>query len=98
MYLRIEEIHNIEHKIEKEKLNKEYVRRLRLGLVTELNAKNKIQEVAPWAVPILRYRFGIFNWFQEELQKLDRKTRKLLYVHGQHYTKEDVDRLYIPGK
>jgi hypothetical protein len=34
----------------------------------------------------------------EELQKLDTKTRKPLYIHGQHHTKEDVDSSYIPRK
>jgi hypothetical protein len=29
---------------------------------------------------------------------LDRKTRKLLPIHGQHYLKDDVDRLYVPRK
>ena len=41
---------------------------------------------------------GIVNWHQEELQKLDRKTRKLLTIHGQHHPKADVDRLYVPRK
>ena len=50
------------------------------------------------AVLILRYRFGIINWHQEKLQKLDRKTRKLLTIHGQHHPKADVDRLYVPRK
>jgi len=48
------------------------------------------------AVLILRYRFGIINWHQEKLQKLDRKTRKLLTIHGQYHPKADVDRLYVP--
>ena len=47
---------------------------------------------------VLRYSFGIVNWHQEELQKLDRKTRKLLTIHGQHHPKPDVDRLYVPRK
>jgi hypothetical protein len=42
--------------------------------------------------------FGIINWLQEELQNLEGKTRKLLYVHGEDHTKADVDRLYIPRK
>ena len=33
-----------------------------------------------------------------EVQKLDRKTRKLLTIHGQHHPKADVDRLYVPRK
>ena len=65
---------------------------------TETSAKNKIQAIGSMAVPVLRYSFGIVNWHQEELQKLDRKTRKLLTVHGQHRPKADVDRLYVPRK
>jgi hypothetical protein len=48
-------------------------------------------------VPVFRYSFGI-NWHQEKLQNLDRKTRKLLAIHGQHHSKTDVDRLYGPRK
>jgi hypothetical protein len=50
------------------------------------------------ALPVLKYNFGIVNWQQEELQKLDRKTRKLLTIRGQHHSKGDVDRLYVPRK
>ena len=50
------------------------------------------------AVPVPRYSFGIINWHQEELQKLDRKTRKLITIHGQHHPKADIDRLYVPRK
>jgi len=83
---------------EKEKLKKEYLRRLRLVLGTELSAKNKIEAIGSLEVPILRYSFGIVNWHQEELQKLNRKTRKLLTIHGHHYPKVDVDRLYVHRK
>ena len=41
-YLGIEENVDIQHKNEKEKLKKEYLRRVRLVLGTELSAKNKI--------------------------------------------------------
>ena len=60
-YLRIEENFDIQHKNEKEKLKKEYLRRLRLVLSTELSAKNKIQAIGSLAVPVLRYSFGIIN-------------------------------------
>jgi len=59
-------------------LRKEYFRRLRLVLGTELSAKNKIKAFGSWAVPVLRSRFGKFICLEEELQKLDRKTRKAL--------------------
>ena len=44
-YLGIEESFDIQHKNEKEKLQKEYLRRLRLVLGTELSAKNKIPAI-----------------------------------------------------
>jgi hypothetical protein len=34
----------------------------------------------------------------KDLQKLDRKTRKLLIVHGQRHPKADVDCLYVSRK
>jgi len=97
-YLDIEESFDIQHKNEKEKLKKEYLRRLRLVLGTELSAKNTVQAIGSLAVPVLRYSFGTVNWHQVELQKLDRKTRKLLTIHGQHHPKADVDRLYVRRK
>jgi len=97
-YLGIEESFDIQQKNEKEKLKKEYLRRLRLVLGTELSAKNKIQAIGTLAIPVLRYSFGIINWHQEELQKLDWETRKLLTIHGQHPPKADVDHLYVPRK
>ena len=97
-YLGIEESFDIRHKNEKPKLKKEYLRRLRLVLSTELSAKNKIQAIGSLAVPVLRYRFGIITWHQEELQNLDRKPRKVLTIHGDHHAKADVDRLYVHRK
>ena len=82
----------------KEKLKKEYLRRMILVLDTELSTMNKIQAIGSLAVPVLRYSFGTVNWHQEELQKLHRKTRKLLTVHGQHHPNAEVDRLYLPRK
>jgi hypothetical protein len=96
-YLGIEDSFDIQHKNEKVKLKNEYWRRLKLVLRTELSAKNNIPAIGSLAVPILTYSFGIVNCHQEELQKLDRKKRKLT-IHGQHHPKADVDRLYVPIK
>jgi hypothetical protein len=35
-----------------------------------------MQTIGSLAVPEIRYNFGIINWHQEEIKKLDRKTRK----------------------
>ena len=58
----------------------------------------KFKQLDDGAVPVLRYSFGIVNLHQEELQKLDRKTRKLPTIHRQHHPKAHVDRLYVPRK
>jgi hypothetical protein len=58
----------------------------------------KFKQLDHWQYQYLRYSFGIINWQQEELQKLDRKTRKLLTIHGEHHQKADVDRLYVSRK
>jgi hypothetical protein len=57
-----------------------------------------MQAIGSLAVPVLRYSFGLINWHQEEIQKLDRKTRKMLTIYGQHYPRADIDRLYVPKK
>jgi len=51
-----------------------------------------------WQYQYLDTVFGIVKWHQEELQKLDQKTRKLLTIYGQHQPKADVEHLYVPRK
>jgi len=41
----------------KERLKKEYTRRLSMILKSELNAQNKITAIGALAVPVLRYSF-----------------------------------------
>ena len=82
----------------KEKVRKEYYRRVKLALRSELNAGNKITAVNTLAVPVLTYSFHIINWQLQEIKKLDRKTRKLLTMYKIHHPKADVDRLYISRK
>jgi hypothetical protein len=66
-YLGIEESDGLQHQQMKERLKKEYTRRLRMILKSELNAKNKITAVGILAIPVLRYSFGIINWRLEEI-------------------------------
>jgi hypothetical protein len=37
------------------------------------------------------------NWHQE-IQKLGRKIRKILTIHGQYHSRADFDHLYVPRK
>ena len=51
-YLGIEEIEGIQHQQMKERLKKQYSRRLRMILKSELNARNKITAIGALAVPV----------------------------------------------
>jgi hypothetical protein len=79
----------------KQKVRKEYIRRVRLVLDTQLNSQNKFKAINSLAVPVLIYSFTIVNWTVAEIKRLDTKTRKLLTCKRAHHPKADVDRLYL---
>ena len=97
-YLGVDESDGVQHSKMKEKIRKEYNRRVRLILRTEINGRNKIEAINSLAVPVVQYRFGVIDWKISELKKIDTKTRKLLNMCKMLYPKADVERLYIPRK
>jgi hypothetical protein len=97
-YLGIKESEGIQHQQMKERLKQEYRRRLRMILISELSARNKITSFGTLVVPILRYSFCIINWRLEEIKQIERKTRKMLRIHKMHHPKADIDRLYVKRK
>ena len=80
----------------KEKIRREYYRRVRLILKSELNAVNRIAAINSLAVPVITYSMNVINWQMNDIKKLDTKTRKLLTMYRMHHPKADVDRLYLP--
>ena len=60
--------------------------------------KNKIKAINNWAVAIVRYGAGVFEWRFDKLKELDRKTQRLLAMHKGLHPKSDVDRLYVSRK
>ena len=95
-YLGMIETDKIMEEEMRENFKKEYKRRLKLVLKSKLNGRNKFQAINTWAIALFRYGAGIINWRKDELEKLDRKTRKILTLYGAHHPKSDVDRLYLP--
>ena len=57
------------------------MRRIRKLLKSKLNGGNVVSAINARAVSIIRYGAGIIKWTNEELGKLDRKTRKLLTIN-----------------
>ena len=81
-----------------ERLKKEYTRRLRMIVIYELNAENKIIATATLAIPVLIHSFGVINWRLEQVRKIDRKTKQILTMYKMHHPKADTDRLYVQRK
>ena len=80
----------------KVKIRKEYKRRIKLVLKSELNARNKIAVINTLAVPVILYNYGVIDWKLDEIQDLDRMTRKQLCMNWMLAKKADVDRIYLP--
>ena len=97
-YLGVTEADEIKKKEMKEKVGKEYKRRIRKILETKLSGENVIKGINTWAISLLRYSAAFLDWTKEELQQLDRRTRKLLTMHKGLHPKSNVDRLYISRK
>ena len=65
-------------------------------LKSELNARNKIAAINTLAVPIILYSYGVIDWKLDEIQDLDRMTRKQLCMNQMLAMMADVDRIYFP--
>ena len=98
-YLGMLEIDEIMNQTMKELVQKEYLRRLKKILKSSrLNGKNIIIAINTWALSLLRYGPGLINWTKNEIQELDRKTRKKLTMYGAFHPKSNVNRLYLTRK
>ena len=71
-YLGVDESNGIQHSTMRERLRREYFRRVKMVLRTELYGRNKVLAINGLALPVLTYSFGIINWRATDLQQLDR--------------------------
>ena len=94
-YLGILELDKIKEKEMKEVFRKEYLRRIKLIMKSKLNGRNKILAVNTWAVSLMRYGAGIIKWTKNELQEVDRKTRKVMTINKELHPRSDVARIYV---
>ena len=97
-YLGILELDKIKEKEMKELFRMEYLRRVRLVMKSRLNGRNKIGAINTWAVSLMRYGAGVIRWNKEELEMLDRKTRKIMTINKELHPRSDVTRLYVARK
>ena len=97
-YLGVDE--NVEYngKINKERILKEYYRRVKAIWLSELNSRNKTVAHNSFAIPILVPTVGILEWNIKEIEDIDKRTTKILCMSGNFHKNSDVDRLYIKRK
>ena len=59
---------------------------------SHLNGKNKIKAANTWAVSLIKYEAGTVKWNKEELQEIDRKSRKTMTMNKELHPRSDVAR------
>ena len=84
--------------LNKQRIIKEYKRRVNKIWKSELNAINKSIAHNSFAVPIITPTIGILNWTKQEIKNLDIATRKLLTMNGSFHQSSDTNRLYAKRK
>ncbi len=84
--------------LNKERVTKEYYRRVRKIWKSELYSKNKVMAHNTFAVPVLVPTFGILDWTKKEIEDIDIKTRKSPTQSGNFHRNSSVDRLYTSRK
>ena len=61
----------------KDKVKKEYYRRVRKVLETKLNSGNVFKAINAWAVSVVRYSAAFLGWPRLQLKETDRRTRNV---------------------
>ena len=79
----------------KVKIRKEYKRRIKLELKPEKNASNEMAAINTLAIPVILHSCGVTDWKLDEIQDLDKMTRKQLCMNQILAMKADVLRIYI---
>ena len=75
----------------KVRFTEEYSKRVRLVFELMLNGQNKFETISKHLVSIpVKIGAGVIIWIVDELQSLDRKTRKLLIMYRAFYHRSDI--------
>ena len=86
--------------LSKERVLKEYKRRVRKIWTSKLYGTNKLtaHNILAVPVPVITPAIGILEWTKKEICDTDIATRPILTYTGNHHKRADVNRLYVPRK
>ena len=79
----------------KDKVKKEYYKRVRKVLETKLNSGKVFKAINTWAVSVMRHSATFLGCPRLQLQEIDRRIRKLLTMHNGFHPKSNIDWLYL---
>ena len=65
---------------------------------SKLNGRNKTMAINTCAISLIRYGAGIIEWRKDELESIDRRTRKLMSMNKEFHPRSDVARLHVGRK
>ena len=94
-YLGIDENISYNGPINKERVTKEYINRIRKIWNSQLSDFNKAVAHNAFAVPTLTSTVGILDWICKEINEIDIKTRKTLVMSASLHPYSDAVRLYF---
>ena len=94
-YLGIDENITYNGPLNKEKVCKEYLNRVRKKWSSEMPDFNKVIAHNSFAVPVITPTIGIIDWTIDEIRQVDINTRKLFAMTGSFHPNSDVDRIYM---
>ena len=90
-YLGIDESVSFDGPLNRERVIKEYKRRVNRIWRSELNAISKSIAHNSFSVPLITPTTGELNWTKEEIRRPDITTRKLLTMNGSFHQSSDMN-------
>ena len=94
-YLDVLEVNKVMINEMKDKVKKEYYRRVRKVLETKSNSGNVFKATNTWAVSVVRYAAAFLGWSILQLDETDSRTIYLLTMRNGFHPRINVDQLYL---
>ena len=73
----------------KDKVKKDYYRRVRKMLEIKLNSGDVFNAINTWAVSVVNYFAAFLEWSRLQLEEIDRRTRSLLTIYDGFHPKSN---------